>query len=197
MNVFSVSHQSLWLSLSTVTLLALGTSSWRLLLDFSHQLFWLCPPTVVTLFNKVHYFDYLDSNVPPMTRWFDVITLRLFGYFEQFLALLSHVSSNNSMMSLSTRCVRTRGMIFSLLFACGLILNYLKYSWRGVSTIRASISGWMAMCTSNSLHFLNSNNVWDFSLSIEVNSLCYNKHLALVLLSERMGHCEYIIWMMS
>ena len=45
-------------------------------------------------------------------------------------SLLSHVSSNDSMMSLSTRWVRTGGMIFSLLSACGLISNYLKYSWR-------------------------------------------------------------------
>ena len=53
--------------------------------------------------------------------------------FWAVLALLSHVFSNNSMMSLSTRCVRIGGMIFSLLSACGLIPNYLKYSWkRGV-----------------------------------------------------------------
>ena len=90
-----------------------------------------------------------------MSIW--ILTLNSLDFLSfLFLALLSHVSSNKSMMSLSTRRVRTGGMIFSLFFACGLIPNYLKYSWRGVSTIRASISCWMAMCTSTSLHCSNS-----------------------------------------
>ena len=62
--------------------------------------------------------------------------LKIFGYLEiffVFLVFLSDVSSRNSMMSLSTREVRTGGMIFSLFSIRGLVPNLLKYSWkRGV-----------------------------------------------------------------
>ena len=159
MNVFSVSHQLFWLSLSTVALLALGTPPQRFLLDFSHQSFWLCLSTIVNLFQQSHLMVLRNGNIPLITRYSELTTLNIFwiswALFFLFLFLLSHVSSNNSMMSLSTRCVRTGGMTFSLFSACGLIPTYLKYSWRGVSTIRASISCWMAMCTSTPFHCSN------------------------------------------
>ena len=60
--------------------------------------------------------------------YFDVLSFSLFSFL-----FLSHFSLSNLMMSLSTREARTRGMIFSFLFSCGLAANNLKYSYkRGV-----------------------------------------------------------------
>ena len=117
--------------LFTVTLFTLGSPSQIFLLDFSHQSFWPCLSTIVNLFKRDSFKGYLDSNLTLTTRQLEFITLRLFGYLEQFFALFSHVSSNNSMMSLSTRRVRTGGMIFSLFSICGLIPNYFEIFMKG------------------------------------------------------------------
>ena len=68
-------------------------------------------------------------------------------------------------------------MIFSLFSACGLILNYLKmFVKKGVhyKTLYLVLDGHVYL---DSFSMDKKNEVWDFSLSVEVNSLCYNKYL--------------------
>ena len=67
MDLFSVSHQSFWLCLSTVALFSLGSPFRRLLLDFSHQSFWLCLSTVVNLFQESHLMVLRNGNIPLIT----------------------------------------------------------------------------------------------------------------------------------
>ena len=118
------------------------------------------------------YFGYLDSNIPPIARQLEILTLNIFGYLELFLALFSHVSSNDSMMSLSTRCVRTGGMIFSLLSAYGFNSKIFEiFMKRGVhyKSLYLVLDGQVYL---DSFSLFKFNDVWDLSLSVEVNSSC-------------------------